>query len=189
MVVVATPAEQAAPLLVPSGALTQAMRLTRSDPCWTVMAYWPNPLPITQPMLRNDEPLAVLGLAVCQDHLPGRAKAEDAPHDGGTRWVLHAGADWSANNLDTSADAVTQRLLGAFAQTAGVRLARPPWSAAHRWRYAQVPRARAEPFGWDEELQLAACADAWHAGEGLLGLERAWLSAIALAKHIQKLSN
>jgi renalase len=185
MVVVATPAEQAAPLLAPSEPLAQAMRLTRSDPCWTVMAYWPNPLPIKPSLLRMDDPLAALGLAICQDHLPGRVTAADAPHDGGTRWVLHAGADWSANNLDATADAVTQRLLDALAQTAGMRLARPSWTAAHRWRYAQVPTARPEPFGWDEQLQLAACGDAWHAGEGLLGLERAWLSAAAFTRHLQ----
>jgi renalase len=185
LVVVATPAEQAAPLLVASDALAQAMRLTRSDPCWTVMAYWPNPLPVQQSTLSSDDALAPLGLAICQDHLPGRAAAADAPHVGGTRWVLHAGADWSANNLDATADAVTQRLLDAFAHTTGMRLARPSWSAAHRWRYAQVATARSEPFGWDEELQLAACGDAWHAGEGLLGLERAWLSAAALAQHVR----
>lgn len=185
MVVVATPAEQAAPLLTASETLAQTMRQTRSNPCWTVMAYWPNPLPIKPTLLRMDDPLAALGLAICQDHLPGRVTAADAPRDGGTRWVLHAGADWSANNLDATADAVTQRLLDAFAQTAGMRLARPSWTAAHRWRYAQVPTARSEPFGWDEQLQLAACGDAWHAGEGLLGLERAWLSAAALAQQFQ----
>jgi predicted NAD/FAD-dependent oxidoreductase len=181
MVVVATPAEQAAPLLAPSALLAQAMRQTRSDPCWTVMACWPNPLPIAQAVLRNDEALAVLALAVCQDPLPGRAAAPDAPHDGGTRWVLHAGADWSNQNLDATADAVAQRLLEALAQSVGLKLARPSWQTAHRWRYAQVASARPEPFGWDRELQLAACGDAWHAGEGLQGLERAWLSAMAMA--------
>ncbi len=190
MVVVATPAEQAAPLLAPSETLTQAMRLTRSDPCWTVMAYWPNPLPVRQSMLSSDEPLAPLALAICQDHRPGRAAAPEAPHEGGTGWVLHAGADWSANNLDASPNAVTQRLLDAFAQTTGVRLARPSWTAAHLWRYAQVPTPRSEPFGWDSELQLGACGDAWHAGKDLLGLERAWLSATALGQHIKSvLSN
>jgi renalase len=186
MVVVATPAEQAAPLLAPSDVLAQTMRQTRSQPCWTVMACWPNPLPIAEPVLRNDEALAILALAVCQDPLPGRGAAPDAPHDGGTRWVLHAGADWSANNLDATADAVAQRLLDALAQTAGLRLARPSWQTAHRWRYAQVADARSEPFGWDGELQLAACGDAWHAGEGLQGLERAWLSAMAMARHIEQ---
>jgi renalase len=185
VVVVATPAEQATPLLAPSTSLAEAMRTTRSNPCWTAMACWPNPLPITQSTLRNDDPLAALGLAICQDDLPGRATFPDGTNADGTRWVLHAGSEWSTHNLDASADAVTQRLLDALAQTVDVRLARPSWCAAHRWRYAQVAEARSEPFGWDDQIQLATCGDAWHAGEGLQGLERAWLSATALGQHIR----
>jgi renalase len=190
VVVVATPAEQAAPLLAPSPSLTEAMRTTRSNPCWTAMACWPNPLPISPSTLRHDDPLAALGLAICQDQLPGRETGFDGTNGGGgTRWVLHAGSEWSTHNLDASADAVTQRLLDALAQTAGLRLARPSWCTAHRWRYAQVVEARSEPFGWDDTLQLAACGDAWHAGNGIQGLERAWLSATALGQHMLRLKS
>jgi predicted NAD/FAD-dependent oxidoreductase len=185
-VVVATPAEQASPLLAHCSSLAHVLRQTRSSPCWTVMACWPNPLPIQQSVLRNDDLLAPLAIAVCQDGLPGRATAPDAPHDGGGRWVLHAGSQWSAQNLDATADAVTQRLLTALADTAGCRLARPSWSSAHRWRYAQVASPQTEPYGWDADLRLGACGDAWHGqSHGALGLERAWLSAVALARHIQ----
>jgi renalase len=183
-VVVATPAEQALPLVGPSALLAEAMRMTRSNPCWTVMASWSNPLPIRQATWRNDDPAAALAVAICQDDLPGRATCSDGLGEGGTRWVLHAGSDWSTHNLDASADAVTRRLLEALAQTTGLRLARPSWCAAHRWRYAQVVEPRPEPFGWDDRLQLAACGDAWHVGQELQGLERAWLSATALAQHM-----
>jgi renalase len=184
-VIVATPAEQAASLLAPAPALAQTMRTVRSEPCWTVMACWPNPLPVRQSTYCNDDPLAALALAICQDRLPGRAQAPDAPKEGGTRWVLHAGAQWSAQNLDVTNDAVIQRLLTALSDATGARLAKPSWSAAHRWRYAQVSAARTEAFAWDGELQLGVCGDAWHAMEGVLGLERAWLSATALGQHLE----
>lgn len=185
VVVVALPAEQSAALLSPAPALSQAMQTTRSLPCWTVMAYWPNPLPTQQNQLRSDDVLAALHMAICQDNLPGRTKASSAHRDGGTRWVLHAGAQWSAQNLDATAEAVTQRLLSALSDALGARLARPSWSTAHRWRYAQVNEAQPQPFGWDIDLQLGVCGDAWHGQtQGALGLERAWLSATALAQHI-----
>ena len=59
--------------------------------------------------------------------------------------------------------------------------------AAHRWRYAQVRTPAAAPFGWDIALHLGACGDAWQGSGGAVGadgpdgVERAWLSAQALA--------
>ncbi len=182
-VIVAVPAEQAAPLLAPAPELAEAMRATHSRPCWTVMASWPNPLPTKNQRLHNPDPLVPLAHALCQDHLPGRAQHRDAPQ-GGTRWVLHAGADWSTQNLDATPDAVTRRLLAALSDTLGVRLARPSWSGAHRWRYAQVAEPQDEPFGWNADLRLGACGDAWCARIGTQGLERAWHSARALARQI-----
>jgi renalase len=183
-VAVAVPAEQAAPLLSPAPALAEAARSVRSAPCWTVMAAWPNPLPLREPVLRNADALAPLAWAICQDRRAGRVDHPEAPHDGGTRWVLHAGADWSANNLDATPDAVAQRLLSALSDIVGVRLARPSWSGAHCWHQAQVPEPRSEPCAWDAALRLGFCGDAWCAADGALGLERAWLSARRLAKEI-----
>jgi predicted NAD/FAD-dependent oxidoreductase len=56
---------------------------------------------------------------------------------------------------------------------------RPTYLAAHRWRYARVPRSD-RTCAWNAALQLGACGD-W-----LLGprVEQAWLSGIALARTI-----
>lgn len=172
-VVVAVPAEQAAALLGPDSAQADAMRQTVSDPCWTVMASWPCALPLKRRLWRSDDPLAPLQTAIGQPF--GRPMVD------GERWVLHATAAWSRQNLDATPEAVKRRLLAALAEAAGVRLSRPSFSTAHRWRYAQVPRPHSEPCGWNPSLQLGACGDAWHAEPGAHGVERAWLSARALA--------
>lgn len=174
-VVIAMPPEQSAPLLAADPALADAMRGVRSEPCWAVTAAWPVALPIRQDEWHGASD--VLQSARRDDHRPGRART-------GTRWVLHANAYWSANNLDVRETDVVKRLLDAFAGAAGVRLARPSHAAAHLWRHAQVLQPREEPCGWNAELRIGACGDAWHALEGEQGAERAWLSGLALARQM-----
>jgi renalase len=175
-VVVAVPAEQAVPLLGVAPALAEAVRPVRSAPTWTVMAAWPLALPA-----RNERLLPASGPlleARRDDTRPGRERVAGV----GCRWVLHATPDWSANNLDAPPDQVLRRLLDAFGEALGVRLARPAHAVAHRWRYAQVPAPLSEPCGWDASLRIGACGDTWHASGPAEGAERAWLSGRALAR-------
>lgn len=175
-VVVAVPAEQAVPLLGVAPALAEAVRPVRSEPTWTVMAAWPLALPARGDRLRPAS--GPLREARRDDPRPGRERVAGV----GCRWVLHATPDWSAHNLDAPADQVLRRLLDAFSETLGVRLARPVHAVAHRWRYAQVPAPLSEPCGWDATLRIGACGDTWHAMESAEGVERAWLSGRALAR-------
>lgn len=177
-VVVAVPAEQALPLVTPSPALAEALRNVRSLACWTVMAAWPAPLPLKADLEDDGHP--VLALARRADTRPGRPRVPGI----GCRWVLHAGNYWSGHNLDAPPEDVTRRLLAALQERSGLRLARPVHAAAHRWRYAEVLEPLGEPCGWDPELRLGACGDAWHAEPGARGLERAWQSARAVARAI-----
>jgi renalase len=175
-VVVAVPGEQAVPLLGVAPALADTVRPVRSDPTWTVMAAWPLALPARSGhLLPASGPLRE---ARRDDTRPGRERVAGV----GCRWVLHATADWSANNLDAPADQVLRRLLDAFSDALGVRLARPAHAVAHRWRYAQVPAPLSEPCGWDASLRIGACGDTWHAIGPAEGVERAWLSGRALAR-------
>ncbi len=184
-VALAVAAEEAVPLLSQHDrALGDLARASPSQACWTVMAAWPNPLPLREAPPRDDDPLAPLARAIRQD---GRAGQPGAPPQGaGTHWVLHAGAQWSANNLDASPASVARRLLDALSERAGARLARPSWSEAHLWRHAQAAAPRPEPFAWNPALRLGWCGDAWGARDGALGLERAWLSARGLAGAIDE---
>jgi predicted NAD/FAD-dependent oxidoreductase len=54
-------------------------------------------------------------------------------------------------------------------------------AVADRWRYAEVTLAPAAACGWDDALALGVCGDAWSAGDGRAGVERAWHSGHALA--------
>lgn len=184
-VALAVAAEEAAPLLSQHDrALGDLARAVPSQACWTVMAAWPNPLPLREAPPRDDDPLAPLAWAIRQDSRAGHPGAP--PQDTGTHWVLHAGPQWSADNLDASPASVAGRLLAALSERAGARLARPSWSEAHLWRHAQAAAPRPEPFAWNPALRLGWCGDAWGAREGALGLERAWLSARGLARAIDE---
>ncbi len=184
-VALAVPAEEAVPLLSQHDrALGDLARASPSQACWTVMAAWPNPLPLREAPPRDDDPLAPLAWAIRQEGHAGRPGSP--PQDAGTRWVLHAGAQWSADNLDASPASVARRLLDALSERAGSRLARPSWSEAHLWRHAQAAAPRPEPFAWNPALRLGWCGDAWSARDGALGLERTWLSARGLARAIDE---
>lgn len=170
-VVVAAPAEQARTLLQPSEALAASLRTVRSAPCWTVMAAWPGELPQAHRLQRAGPDPALDPLAVARP-------MTGAPPG---RWVLQASAGWSEANLEADPAEVVRRLLEALSARAGVRLAAPIWSTAHRWRYSQVVDPLPSPYGWDPVLQLGSVGDAWSAGDGRQGIERAWLSARAFA--------
>ncbi len=180
-VVVATPAEQAVNLLSAAPELAEALRRVRSEPCWTVLAAWPGPLPTRQWLWQGDDLAAAVGVLAQvrrDDVLPGRERVSGVD----SRWVLHADPAWSANNLDAAPAAVVQRLIEAWAQCLGVRLARPVFSQAHRWRYAQVRQPLDAACGWVPGLRIGSCGDAWAAGDEAQGIERAWLSGRALAR-------
>ncbi len=184
-VAVAVPAEQAAALLAPDASLAEAMRLTRSDPCWTVMAAWSDAWAAPGGSWTAPDPTGVLDRVHRDDARTGRVALDGIA----SRWVLHATPQWSADHLGAAPADVIAALTAVLAKSLGVHLAPPVHAAAHCWRYAQVPDARGEPCGWNASLQLGACGDAWHgagdvAGSRPDGVERAWLSARALARQM-----
>lgn len=189
-VVVATPAEQAVPLLAPASApLAERLAGVHSEPCWTVMATWEHadgaPRLPQAPMgplcgrADSTEPFGPLACVRREDLKPGRRRRDDAP-----RWVLSASPYWSAHNLELEAADVTRHLLDDLQRMCVQRVERPAHAVAHRWRYAEVPQPLAAPCGWDASAALGACGDAWHALPGASSVERAWLSGLALARDV-----
>ena len=104
--VIATPAEQAAPLLAPweAGFAAKAARTT-SAPCWTVMAAFAEPLPFGADVLRAEGPI---GWAARNSAKPGRSGPES--------WVVQAGPDWSRAHLEESPGDIVAPLLRALAE-------------------------------------------------------------------------
>jgi renalase len=168
-VVVATPAEQAAPLLeTHAPVLAGEAHAEVTAPCWAGLYALvpPNPIPFTALKLA-DHP--ILSWIACDSAKPGR---------GGELvcWVVHARADWSRSNLEASPEDVARQLataLAGFMDSAQT----PIFAQAHRWRFAFVERPGATPFVWDPGPGLGVCSD-WRIGPRV---EAAFLSGHALA--------
>ncbi|MES2022147.1 MAG: FAD-dependent oxidoreductase [Pseudomonadota bacterium] len=168
-VIVATPAEQAAPLLVAHDPAMAAMaQACPSAPCWTAMLGFGDRIAIAKDILRD---AGIIGWAARNSAKPGRSGIES--------WVIQATPDWSRDHLEDDEASVVAALLAALAAHAVRALPTPVVRIGHRWRYA---RARATQHGalWNEAMRIGAV------GEWLLAprIESAWLSGQILAERI-----
>lgn len=166
-VVVATPAEQAEPLLL-GRSPEMAGRAARvvSVPNWTVMLAFDAPLTLDWNGARFAQ--GDIGWAARNSSKPERDAAET--------WVLQARPEWSLQHLELEPDIVADMLSESFLNRFAEKMPEPPetvFRSAHRWRYAFVPEAeKVNGFDWDPALQLGSCGD-WHLGPRV---ELAWLS-------------
>ena len=163
--VVALPAEQAAPLLaIHDLALAREAVATRSLPCWAVMAGFDRRLEGLPDYLRNRGAIA---WAARNASKPGRPPAEC--------WVIQATHPWSQRHLEAEPAVVAQRLLDEL-RALGPAVPDPAFLKAHRWRFALATGSHDAPL-WNPAIGLGACGD-WRAGPRI---EDAWLSGTALA--------
>lgn len=168
--VVAVPAEQAAPLLLPHHpAFAARATAARSQPCWTAMAAFDRPLPAAINVFRDR---GAIGWAACNSAKPGRGGPE--------AWVVQASPAWSFEHLEDGAEAVAPALLALLADELGAPLPAPVHLSAHRWRFARSGGAGGPELLWDPALRLGACGD-W-----LLAprVEAAWLSGRRLGERM-----
>ena len=165
-VVMAIPAEQAAALLsLHDFAMARIALTARSQPCWTGMFVFGQPLDSAAPLMRNAGPVA---WAARNSAKPGRAAPET--------WVVQASADWSQSHYDTAPDEIAGLLLAALAGAIGTAVPAPVAAAAHRWAYA-LSAGTGDGALWNPDIALGVCGD-W-----LLGprVECAWLSGRKMA--------
>lgn len=167
-VVLALPAEQAAPMLKGLSGLAEEAAAARSSPCWTLMAGFDAPLDVPFDGIRSVQ--GAVSWAARNSSKPGRPDAEC--------WVVHASPDWSEAHLEDDPEDITKRLLEAFCALTGTVVPAPVHSAAHRWRYALVTQVTGTPFGLDAEQALSVCGD-WRLGPRV---ELAWESGDALGR-------
>jgi predicted NAD/FAD-dependent oxidoreductase len=165
-ILLAVPAEQAAPLLQPWDAdMASHATTTQAQPCWTAMAAFDTRLPIDADILRDK---GIIGWAARNNAKPGRSTPE--------AWVIQANPAWSASHLEDDRDTILPALLQGFADAAGHALATPIAATAHRWRFARSGSLGAGLL-WNPGLRVGACGD-W-----LLGprVECGWVSGDRLA--------
>lgn len=170
-VVVATPAEQAVPLLAPAPELAQRAASAELAPCLAVMAGWEQRLEVAfDGAFVEDAPLAWVAR---DSSKPGRGPGE--------RWVLHASAEWSLDHLEQEPSTWSAALLEAFGVALGQRIPEPSHLQGHRWRHARATRPLEPRWLWDPSLRIGACGD-WCGGTKV---EAAWRSGVGLAGRIE----
>ncbi len=171
LVVIAVPAEQAAALLADIAPDLAALAgAAVSEPCWTVMAAFAEPVAAERDCWAGSGD-GVLGWAARNNAKPGRAGPES--------WVVQATPAWSRRNIDADPNSVTVDLLAALSMALGVTLPTRIGVAAHRWRFA-----RSAPGGpgviFDPDRGLGLCGD-WLIAPRV---ESGWLSGTRLAERI-----
>lgn len=168
-IIVAVPPEQAIPLISLHD-FTMASELIgmQSQPCWTAMVAFSEPLVDVPAFMREITPIA---WAARNNSKPGRPDTEC--------WVLQAGLDWSIQNLEIERNEAADGLLAAFADCLGMKLPKPIFLKAHRWRFSQV----SDEYGrstWNKQLRLGVCGD-WCVAPRIEGAWQSGQDAAALA--------
>ena len=170
IVVLATPAPQAAVLAEADAALASRLSAIDYAPCWALMLALTDHVSSPQDVYSDfptDSPLAWLGRNAGK---PGR----DVDNTG---WVAHATAAWSADNLEITTDAAIARLIPAVIETLGVKRDDLGKTQAHRWRYSTVRTPAGVPYLNNDAKTLFAIGDGCLGG----GVDGAYRSASALA--------
>ncbi len=170
-VVLALPAEQAAPILsLHDFQMARTALLARSQPCWTAMFAFSARVPFARDVIKDAGPIA---WASRNNAKPGRESMEC--------WVVQANATWSTAQLENAPDLVEDLLKRALETAIGSSLPDFIYSTVHRWRYALSAGSDLGSL-WNEDLGLGVCGD-W-----LLGprVECAWLSGRALGQKMAK---
>lgn len=175
--VIAVPAEQAAALLAAAAPdLASRAAAAISEPCWTVMAAFSQPLPAAGDCWRAGDEAdegtgrgrGIVGWAARNNTKPGRTGPES--------WVVQATPAWSRDHIDADPDEVGGALLAALSEVFDVQLPDCIGTACHLWRFARSAQGGPGPI-LDADRRLGLCGD-WLIGPRV---ESAWLSGTRLA--------
>lgn len=174
-VVVAVPADQAAPLLAGiAPPMSEQAGSARLAPCWCLMLAFADSLGLDYDAAWVNG--SRLGWISQDASKPGRRPGE--------HWIAQASAAWSTEHLEDDPERAREKLLSAFHEATGTHV-QPVFSAVQRWRYSQALAPLAADCLWDPALKIGACGDWFAAGlEGMGRIENAWTSGGALAGRI-----
>ncbi|MFM8575753.1 MAG: NAD(P)/FAD-dependent oxidoreductase, partial [Limnohabitans sp.] len=174
-VVLAIPPAQASALLQSSGLgeLAEPLRAVKVDPCWTLMAAWPQAV---QPGLITIGPQWNAARST-HHRIAWMARESSKPaREPIERWTVQASASWSAEHVNDTPERVTAKLLKAFGEVTGKR-ATPAHAEVHRWLYAKTAQPLGQSHLWFKAEGIGLCGD-WCLGNRV---EDAFVSGLELA--------
>ncbi|WP_339936530.1 NAD(P)/FAD-dependent oxidoreductase [Undibacterium luofuense] len=171
-VILAVPAEQAAPLLSAVPELAAQASGVHMSPCWTMMLGFSFELnlPYDAAFVNSHR----LNWIARDNSKPG--------HRPGERWVAQAGPAWSEEHLRDEPERVLEKMLKAFHEETGSHI-QPMHAVVHRWAYAQAENPLDADYLYSDEYGIGVCGDWFRAGlDGGGKVENAFLSALSLSK-------
>lgn len=173
-IVLAVPADQAAPLLQPVSELAVPAAQEHLAPCWALILGFELPLGLDYD-----------GAWVQGSRLRWIARDASKPQRRpGEHWVGHASPEWSKEHLEDDPERVKEKLLKAFHEATGSHV-QPVYADVYRWRYAQALNTLPGECLWDGRARIGACGDWFSAGlDGSGRIENAYLSGCAMANAI-----
>jgi hypothetical protein len=173
-VVVAIPADQAAPLLQPSMKIAEQVRRVHLASCWALLLGFQESLGLTYD-----------GAWIQGGRLAWIARDTSKPQRRpGEHWVAHASPQWSVEHLEDDPERVKEKLIRAFHDVTGSKV-QHVYADVHLWRYAQAMDTLPSDCLWDARIRIGACGDWFAAGlDGSGRIENAYLSGLALAEAI-----
>jgi len=140
-------------------------------PCWTLMIAFTAPLDVDFDARR-----------FATGAISWLARQASRPEHGGNRhaWVVHAGAEWSAEHLELTPEQAASAMQQELARAVGQALPDTIVVQAHRWRYAMTSQALGQPFLANTDRSLFAGGD-WCLGASV---ECAYRSGVAIAEAV-----
>ena len=166
-IIMAIPSEQAAPLLALHDlTFAQEAMHARSQPCWTVMLAFAEPVSMRDDLLKD---LGIISWAARNSAKPGRTGPE--------AWVVQASGQWSAAHVEDNNEDVLATIIRHFEEAIGEPLPALLGTHVHRWRFALSAGLGLGAL-WNDKLALGVCGD-WLVGPRV---ECAWQSGAIVAR-------
>ncbi len=167
------PPQQAAALLGSQHPFHRKLSGVEMRSCWALMLGYERPVPTDfDAAFVNDGSLAWIAR---NNTKPQRSTAES--------WIIHAGADWSDEQLESEPDTVADSMLMELRQLEPAFAMGPVLQSAHRWRFALADKPLIEGCLLDGTSRLAVAGD-WCNGSRIEG---AWSSGVAAARRLEAL--
>jgi predicted NAD/FAD-dependent oxidoreductase len=168
-VIFTVPAPQIKYLLPFENELVNEISEVEIAPCWTLLLAFERSLNLDFEVWKSD--VGDITWVALNSSKPFRTKNEEC-------WVVHAGPEWSKNNLERDNEQIINGLQGELRTIFGESFSNAFFAASHRWRYARTMRPLMKPYLCKTDKSLFIGGD-WCLGSRV---ENAYESGFMIAK-------